>query len=66
MRNIKDIKEILIKEIKMLDKTSSENLSNEIAKCNALSNASLTYIKAENLHIKVAELKIRGVEFEEK
>lgn len=59
--DINYIKESLINEIKALRNVSNDKLSNEVAKCNAISNASLTYIKAENLNIRVKELEHKGI-----
>ena len=56
-----DIQEALMKQIKRIDndKLSNENLVNEIARSNALSNTANTFIKTVNVNIRIKELANR-------
>lgn len=56
-KEIKIIQEKLIKNLKRLDK-ESENINDEVARSNAISQLANTYIKTCNLVIRVEESKL--------
>ena len=56
-KDIKTIQEKLMKNLERLDNTK-DNLSEEIARSNAISQLSNTYIKACNLVIRIEESKV--------
>lgn len=55
--NIKSIQQTLMNNLERLDK-ENENLSDEVARSNAISQLANTYIKTCNLVIRVEESKI--------
>ena len=54
--NLLKIQETLMKEIERLDNVSVEECSNEVARSNAITNSSLTFIKSINLQLRVKEV----------
>lgn len=57
MENIDIIQNKLMEELDRLCKDGVDSL--EVARSNAISNTALTYIKAENLKIRVEETKAK-------
>lgn len=58
--NIKEIQERLMTSLERLD-TATKNISEEIARSNAISELSNTYIKTCNLKIRVEEMKKKNI-----
>ena len=56
-KEIKNIQERLIKNLERLDK-AKDDISNEVARSNAISQLANTYIKTCNLVIRVEESKL--------
>ena len=54
-----ELQEILFKNIASLDK-ETENIANEIARNNTLSNSVTTFIKAVNLNLRIKEVACKN------
>lgn len=74
--NLLTIQEVLMREIRRLDEVNVEECSNEVARSNAITNSSVTFIKSINTQLRIKEVtnkygttrsainKELGVEFE--